>query len=120
MFIGSRKRLDTIENNPHISVNDVPLPYMDQCKYLGVTLDKHLSWDIHIYNLCKKLKPKVGIISRLRQILNKNLLNTVYKTIIQPRIDYAITLWGSSSISNVTKTYFDGMKIKLHKSFRLS
>ena len=32
-----------------------------------------------------------------------NLLNTVYKTIIQPYIDYAITLWGSSSISNVTK-----------------
>ena len=110
MFIGSRKRLDTIENIPHISVNDVPLPYMDQCKYFGVSLDKHLSWDIHIDNLCKKLKPKVGIISRLRHILYKNLLNIVYKTIIQPHIDYAITLWGSSSISNVTKTYFDGMK----------
>ena len=103
MLIGSRKRLDTIENIPHILVNNVPLPYMDQCKYLGVTLDKHLSWDIHIDNLCKKLKPKVGVISRLRHILNKNLLNTVYKTIIQPHIDYAITLWGSSSISNVTK-----------------
>ena len=51
----------------------------------------------------KMLKPKVGIISRLRHILNKNLLNIVYKTIIQPHIDYAITLWGSSSISNVTK-----------------
>ena len=94
MLIGSRKQLDTIENIPHISVNDVPLSYMDQCKYLGVTLNKRLSWDIHIDNLCKKLKPKVGIISRLRHILNKNLLNTLYKTIIHPHTDYAITLWG--------------------------
>ena len=88
MLIGSRKRLDTIENIPRIVVNNVPLPYMDQCKYLGVTLDKHLSWDTHINNLCKKLKPKVGIISGLRHILNKNVLNTVYKTIIQPHIPH--------------------------------
>ena len=42
---------------------------IDRCysiKYLGILLDKDLSWKPHISNLHKKLSQGVGIIARMR------------------------------------------------------
>ena len=76
------------------------LQQVNSVKYLGVEVDCNLSWDNHVKQLCRSLSFKVHALRRLSSILNKQLLNTVYKTTIQPCIDYACSVWGNCSDKN--------------------
>ena len=51
--------------------------------YLGVLIDKHLSWKTHIDSLCNKISRNVGVISKLRHYLPNNCAtNNVYTEFI--------------------------------------
>ena len=45
--------------------------------------------------VCNALGKRVGILTRLRDILPEYCLNTIYNTIIQALIDYGPSIWGN-------------------------
>ena len=51
-------------------------------------------------NLCKKVSRKLGLLSRLRKVLGRNASKDLYTSIIQPNLDYAVSVWGYSSVRN--------------------
>ncbi len=61
--------------------------------YLGLRLSNNISWARYICNLSSKLSQKLGVLKGEDKV-PKEMLNNVYKTIIQPHIDYCITVWG--------------------------
>ena len=61
---------------------------------IGVYVANDLSWDKHVSNVCHKLGHDLQILRRLRGIVPINDIINIYKTIIQPPIDYCITIWG--------------------------
>ena len=81
-------------NDVDVIINDTPLTVDNKVKYLGVTISKDLTWNHHIANVCKKLGHGIQLIRKLKQILPLNDLITLYKTVIQPHIDYCLTVWG--------------------------
>jgi hypothetical protein len=85
-------------------MNNVQLPCEDHVKYLGLHLDKKLSWRHHIFTKRKylgitltKMNWLLGRKSQLSQ--SNNLL--LYKTILKPIWTYGIQLWGTASTSNI-------------------
>ena len=60
--------------------------------YLGVKLDAHLTWNSQIDAVCKKLVVAIFRLGRLRNAISPNIMLHIYQYIIQPRLDYAITL----------------------------
>ena len=48
-----------------IKFNNNKLFPVDSIKYLGIYIDKYLSWNIHIQQLSKKLSRANGILSKL-------------------------------------------------------
>jgi hypothetical protein len=81
----------------------VQLPRGD-VKYLGLHLDRRLTWHKHIFSKRKQL----GITpTKLYWLLgHKSKLSTsnkllIYKTILNPILIYGIQLWGTASTSNV-------------------
>ena len=87
-----------------IYINSKQIPQCDKVKYLGMHLDKRLTWKEHIWNKRKQLNLKtrrmywlIGKQSKL-SIENKLL---VYKSILKPVWTYDIQLWGSASYSNI-------------------
>lgn len=70
-------------------------------KYLGVTIDKNLSWDSHIYNLSKKLGRANGIISKLRHFIPKKSLLSVYHALFQSQILYGCPVWAMTTLKNI-------------------
>ena len=50
---------------------------VDSQKLLEVTIDKHLSFDVHVEEPCKKLSQGIAV---LRKIRDSSLLNSVYFT----------------------------------------
>lgn len=89
---------------PPVSLNNVLLPQVDEVKYLGMYLDRRLTWRSHVWNkrLCLNLK-----FQNLSWLLNKkSKLSTrnkllVYKVILKPVWTYGIQIWGTTSNSNI-------------------
>ena len=46
----------------------------NKVKYLGIQMEQHLDWDVHIKNVIPKLNRAIGILSKIRHYLPKFLL----------------------------------------------
>ena len=96
MLIGTRQRL--ANSSLLIHINGTFLENCEYTKLLGLYIDSNLTWNKHVDFLCKKLSKKLGILYRYSKILPKYTLHIIYNTLIQPDIDYAISLWGHCAI----------------------
>jgi hypothetical protein len=82
------------------------IKWVDNTRYLGVTLDKRLTWSTHIYQVKKKAAQGMGALGPLLKrrsgisIGNDVLL---YKQLILPTIDYACPVWRSAARSRIKK-----------------
>jgi len=91
---------------PAVSIYGTHIPNSQTVKYLGLTLDRRLTWAQHT-----KLK-RLNLNSRfrlLKSFINNNThtnLNTkllIYKSLIKPVWTYGIQLWGNAKKSNLNK-----------------
>jgi hypothetical protein len=89
---------------PPVHINNVQLSQEDDIKYLGLHLDRRLTWHKHIFTKWKQL----GItLTKMYWLLGgKSKLSTsnnllIYKTILKPIWTYGIQLWGTASTSNI-------------------
>ena len=82
-------------------LNNVKLPSCKSTKLFGIVIDDHLSWDDHIHYLLKKMSPKLGLLRRLSFTFPPDVLSSLNMSIIQPHIDYCISVWGSCSQTNI-------------------
>ena len=57
-------------------------------KYLGVLIDNKLSWKERITLVNCKLRKGIGILSKIRDLVPKNVLKSLYYSFIQPFVDY--------------------------------
>ena len=75
-------------------------PQLDQCdsyKYLGVYIDKKLSWKPHIEYICKKIAKACGALAKLRHSVSTELLIEIYHALIHSYLRYGIAVWGNAS-----------------------
>lgn len=66
-------------------------------KYLGVTLDEHLSWKQHIADITSRTRKLIPVFKNLRNILNVALVINTYKSLAQCLLSYCITSWGGAA-----------------------
>lgn len=89
---------------PPVYLNNHQIPQADSAKYLGLHLDRRLTWRKHIFSKRKQLGLKLHqlywLIGKNSQLKLENKL-LVYKVILKPIWTYGIQLWGSASNSNL-------------------
>ena len=94
-------------NKPPIFVHHCSFPPLNQCKcstiqptqsirYLGVTIDRGLSFDEHIHNLCKRVRKLTYVFKQLRQVANQETIKMVYFALVQSILSYCVTTWGGA------------------------
>lgn len=89
---------------PPITINGGVIPTQNTVKYLGMTLDRRLTWKPHIKAKQQQLKIKTRKLYWLlgpKSELNLNNKLRIYKAILKPVWTYGIQLWGTSAKSNV-------------------
>jgi len=89
---------------PPLQINNVQIPQSDTVKYLGLHLDRRLTWQQHIFNKRKQLGLKLTqmnwLMGRRSQLSIENKL-LLYKAILKPIWTYGIQIWGTASHSNI-------------------
>ena len=78
-----------------LSIDDIPIDYVDECNYFGIILHEHLTWKIHINMVTNKIAKVSGILNRLKHIFPQNVLLSLYHTLIIAHINYKMLLWNS-------------------------
>ena len=71
-------------------------------KHLGIIIDSHLNWK-HILNISKKISRSIGIICKLRPLLNTNMMKNIYYSLFHSHLIYAIQVWGSAGTTEINK-----------------
>lgn len=92
------------ENCPPVMLNEVQIPQVGCTKYLGMHLDRKLTWKKHVFSKRKQLglqlRKLYWLIGRKSKMSIENKL-IIYKSILKPVWTYGIQLWGIASNSNI-------------------
>ena len=81
----------------------VSLEMKNYANYLGLLIDKNLSWKIHVDNVATKLSKAVGLIAKLRHAVPQYTLLNIYHALILPYLSYGLIVWGQASKTHLTK-----------------
>ena len=68
------------------------LGLVSSTKYLGVTINHYLSFDLHIKNLINKLSRSVGILAKVKPFLSTAAMLTLYHAIFQSHLQYGVVV----------------------------
>ena len=81
----------------------VLLENKDYVKFLGVLIDKNLTWKPHIDHVASKMSKIVGILARIRHHVPLNILLQIYRSLIFPYKLYGIPVWGQAAQRDLEK-----------------
>ena len=76
---------------------------VDNQKLLGVVIDKHLTFDIQIDNVCLNITHRITLLKLLSKYIDKTSLNTYYNSYILPLFDYGCMIWGHTTTTNINR-----------------
>ena len=97
-----------------ISLNDSQLEECDKYKYLGVIIDKNLSWKPHVEYISGKISKACGALAKLRHCIGTNVLVEIYHALIHSYVRYGILAWGAE-----TETTLKPLQTLLNKALRI-
>ena len=96
ILFGNRKNID----NVCISMNNSIITRVRATTFLGVIIDEKFTWKDHISFVRSKLSKTVGILYRIRHLLNRSALFILYCSLFLPYLTYCAEIWGNTYKSN--------------------
>ena len=82
-----------------IKINNVNITEVEYTKFLGVIIDKKLTWQRHVTYISNKIAKSLYVLNRLKHKLPSYALCSLYYSLIYPHLIYYIILWGCAAKS---------------------
>ncbi len=86
LFTSNRSKYKHYELS--VSLCNENVKHVYSMKYLGLILDPHLTFSLHINKLCGKLNSRSKLLWQIRGFIDFNLAKMLYLSLIQPHILY--------------------------------
>ena len=67
---------------PEVRIGSFEIKKADEFKFLGIYLDRCLSFRYHVNNICQKMSKTVGILHRLKHYLPHSALKTISVSVL--------------------------------------
>lgn len=102
----TRRRSPRYMPQNEITCGDIDIPWSESSVYLGLTLDKKLTFGLHTNNCIKKFNKLTRALYPLvkrRSRLDKNIKLLLYKTVFRPTITYGFPAWYNCAQSHRNK-----------------
>ena len=68
-------------------------------------IDSNLSWKKQVACALKKFRRGIGILSKIRHYITKDILKSIYFTLIYPFLIYGVIAWGNTYNSTLSPIY---------------
>ena len=86
-----------------LSICNQELNIVHHVKFLGVLIDDKLTFKLHYEEVIKKLSRVCGVLWSLKTVLPKKIMLLIYYSLGWSYITYAISTWGRSSMTYISK-----------------
>lgn len=107
----------------HMGGRDIRL--VDEIKLLGLTMDRKLTFNSHVSNVCRRVTNIYKQLARTAKIewgLNPEIVRTIYVAVIEPIIMYASSAWAPATKKIMVQKQLNavqrGFAQKICKSYR--
>ena len=116
LFMTNQKETVTnIDKGKHfLSLDQTPIVPSNSVKFLGLQLDKNLTFKNHIGSVSTKLTKGIFALSRASKVLPTKDLKTIYSAIILPHLNYGLLSWGGACKINSFYRRLDKGPMKNH------
>ena len=101
-------------NLPSLKLRNNILKRVSNVRFLGTILYEHLSWKPHMEVLLQKIRLTTSVVNKIKSLLNKQILFTLYNSLIKSHIQYCILIW-----CNGNKTMVQRLQSAANKFVRL-
>ena len=68
----------------------------ESVRYLGAKIDNQLSWIAHINDIAIKLNRANALLFKIRDLVDSNILKSIFHAIFESHINYACIVWGQN------------------------
>ena len=132
LTLNASKSSFSVFKSPHKKIHNIPdsIDFLNQkiertssIKFLGMILDENLTFDLHINEVCNKLKSLFHVFYGIRNFLSKENIKTIYYALIYSRIKYGIAIYGQAGATKIHKIQVlqnKLLKVLAGKKFRYS
>ena len=74
------------------SIHNTVLENVPHTKYLGVTIQSNLKWDVHCMQIAAKATNTVNVLKRNLKS-TKEVSKKAFKSLVHPQVEYAASAW---------------------------
>ena len=93
-----------------ISIDDIVIPQVSSCKFLGVYIDQIMSWNTQVEHLHNRNTTNLHLLHASKNVLNVDYLRKVYFVHIHSHLVYGLKVWGSMLSAAQTENLFKQQK----------
>ena len=86
-----------------LQLDNVLIKSSNAVEVLGLTIDQHLSFKLHIDKKIKKCHGLMGLIQRARGTLPQNLLKLSFTALVRPHLEYCSLILAGAAKTNLVK-----------------
>ena len=72
-------------------------------KVLGLCIDSEMKFDEHIIRMSKDLNKLYSLFTRLKKFIPEYTLNSLYKSLVKPKLEFGCVLWGFTYDIHINK-----------------
>ena len=87
MIIGSRQRLEKIENDPETKLGGTNIKRVKHAQTLGIIVEEQLQWKNQIESIITKVSKGIWMLRRMQKYATKPVIENAYKAIVLPHFD---------------------------------
>ena len=91
------------KNVSNIKIDGNNIQQVNKTKFLGIVIEEHLNWAMHISHLCNIIARNVGILQKLRYFIPAYVLKILYHSLVLSHLQYCTLLWANSYHSHLHK-----------------
>ena len=88
-----RSKRKQITKHLNYRISGQKINVSNKVRYLGIEIEQHLDWNVHVENVIPKLNRAIGILSKIRHYEPKFLLKTIYYSLFNSYLIYACQVW---------------------------
>ena len=84
---------------PHLlfSIDIMHIEQVTEFNFLGLIIDSNLNWKAHLSAIVTKISRVIGLLRKLKNIFPKQVLHSIYNSLIMPHLNYSLLAWGIKS-----------------------
>ena len=88
MVVGTRQKLQKHRHTLDLKLTGESLIQVKHHKLLGITIDDHLSWQLHINNICKTISRNIFLLSKLKHVVSYEAKRAFFFAHILSHVNY--------------------------------